>query len=323
MAKAARWSDLTGVVFPDKPWLANYPRIIFISDMGDALSETECILPNSERAQGVPFWFLEQEIIENVSSEYGRRHIWIWLTKRPHRMAQFSRSLNRPWPTNLWVGTSITHPRTLNRVPDLLNVGNDQTVRYISIEPLWEEVSVDSYLKTGKIHWVIVGGESKQPKQETHAFDLSWARRLRDECRENGAAFFLKQVGGRVLVDGIDAPGFTRDGHGGDWDFWPADLRIRELPAFDRTWIAARTPEAVKREQPARRTRSFPSRIRNLDLPAIREVIRELEQSPVRDEARTLLADRFGVPPNTIDWCAANRTMAKRRGADWPFITSD
>ncbi len=50
MAKAARWSDLTGQprpeiksgqqTIPAKPWLDGLPRLIFISDMSDALSKS-------------------------------------------------------------------------------------------------------------------------------------------------------------------------------------------------------------------------------------------------------------------------------------------
>ena len=39
MQIAASWSDLTGQPRKDTPWLNGLPRIIFISDMGDSLSE--------------------------------------------------------------------------------------------------------------------------------------------------------------------------------------------------------------------------------------------------------------------------------------------
>src|SRR5262245_51323976 len=39
MREAAGWSDLTGVERPDKPWLNHVPRLVFVSDMGDALSD--------------------------------------------------------------------------------------------------------------------------------------------------------------------------------------------------------------------------------------------------------------------------------------------
>src|SRR6185295_13086529 len=48
MAEAARWPDLAGQQRPEKPWLGRMPRLIFVSDMGDALSETDVIDENNE-----------------------------------------------------------------------------------------------------------------------------------------------------------------------------------------------------------------------------------------------------------------------------------
>ena len=103
IAEAARWSDLTGKPRHEKPWLDGYPRLIFVSDMSDALSST------------VLFQYLRDEIIVNVTSDPGVRHIWLWLTKRPRRMAEFSCWLAQrgiDWPGNLWTGTSITTQAT-------------------------------------------------------------------------------------------------------------------------------------------------------------------------------------------------------------------
>lgn len=40
MAEAAAWSPPTAREIATKPWLAGLPRLIFISDMGDALSSS-------------------------------------------------------------------------------------------------------------------------------------------------------------------------------------------------------------------------------------------------------------------------------------------
>src|SRR5262245_59453657 len=40
LAPALRWRDLTGTNRPDKPWLDNLPRIIFLDDMGDTFTES-------------------------------------------------------------------------------------------------------------------------------------------------------------------------------------------------------------------------------------------------------------------------------------------
>jgi hypothetical protein len=55
--------------------------------------------------------------------------------------------------------------------------------------------------------------------------DLTAVRSLIRQGHEAGAAVFVKQLGsvlGRQMGTGSK---------GGDWDAWPADLRIREFPA--------------------------------------------------------------------------------------------
>jgi protein gp37 len=133
MAKAARWSDLTGTNRPDKPWFGGGPRVIFIGDMGDTLSKA------------VPFQFLRTEIIDVVDSPAGRRHVWMWLTKQAARLAEFSAWLlaqDIGWPDNLWPGTSVTRQATLGRAEHLERVGNGDTTRFLSCEPLREELSL-------------------------------------------------------------------------------------------------------------------------------------------------------------------------------------
>lgn len=214
MAKAARWSDLTGQPRKDKPWLDGSPRLIFVSDMGDALSAA------------LSFEYLETEIITSVTSPAGRRHRWLWLTKQPSRMGKFCRWLRElgiPWPENLWVGTSITTRATLGRIPHLLKVGDELTTRFLSVEPQVEEVSLRPWLP--ELDWVIQGGESGRGARP---FDLAWARGLRDECRNATVPYFLKQLGRRPVDCGLELK--LRDPHGGDWTEWPDDLRVRDTP---------------------------------------------------------------------------------------------
>jgi protein gp37 len=240
MAQAARWSDLTGKPRPDKPWLDGMPRIIFVSDMSDALS------------RDVPFEYLADEIIANVISDHGRRHIWMWLTKLPSRMAEFS-SVIGWWPENLWAGTSVTSKKTLRRVEHLFRV--PAAVRFVSAEPLWEEIDLRDLPSGGNafatiqmepgpdgcgvefpcrpgIQLVIVGGQSGP---DARPFDLAWARKLRDDCKEAGVAYFLKQYGSRPF-DSFYRSGVAdqrihlKDGHGGDWSEWGESMKVREFP---------------------------------------------------------------------------------------------
>jgi protein gp37 len=203
------------------------PRVNFIGDMGDTLS------------RAVPFEYLKSEIIDVVTSPKGRRHIWMWLTKQPQRMAAFSswlRCKGVEWPANLWPGCSVTTQATVARVGHLLRVGDENTVRFVSAEPLlgpvdfgWHFARYRSlasglrYANAGAagdhevlpcVDLVIVGEESGAGRRR---WDLAWPRSILAQCRAAGCAFFCKQmdVGGRVTED------VSR---------FPEDLRVREFP---------------------------------------------------------------------------------------------
>lgn len=205
MAKAARWKSLAGTLRPDKPWLDGSPRHIFISDMSDALSEA------------VPFKFLQDEIIANVESAAGLRHVWLWLTKRPDRMAEFAK-WNGSWPSNLWAGTSVTGGMaSQGRIEDLLEV--PAGVRFVSYEPALAPMDFSHHLgewcknaccawKVPKsihspicvhslpmvrqpgISWLIIGGESGPAHRE---MDLGWMRNAAIQCKAAGVPVFIKQ----------------------------------------------------------------------------------------------------------------------------------
>jgi protein gp37 len=249
MAKAAGWSDLTGIARPGKPWLDGMPRTIFVSDMSDAMSRS------------VHFLYLKEEVIDVVMSPKGRRHVWMWLTKRPERMARFAELLGEEfgigWPENLWPGTSITGRTSLSRIDHLLEIPSER--RFLSVEPLVESVDLGRWLTkphmVGRITeahggtWlrypnfesglslVIVGGESGSLARP---FDIRWARSIRDQCRAAGVPYFLKQYGARpydsgtrISIDGPDSHAVAidlKDSHGGDWSEWAAQDRVRQFP---------------------------------------------------------------------------------------------
>lgn len=179
------------------------------------------------------------------------------LTKRPENVRKMvpPHWLTGDWPANVWLGVSTEDQATADaRVP--LLCGLPAPVRFISAEPLVGVVDLEHVgddetggldslrgavfcdgrnepAETGRIHWVIAGGESGQSAAPC---DLDWLRYLRDQCRRAGTKFFLKQLG-RIPVDTARVgPGIgivkldLKDGHGGDMAEWPADLRVRELP---------------------------------------------------------------------------------------------
>jgi len=219
LAAAANWGPPPDSDRKHKPWLLHNPRIIFISDMGDALS------------RAVPFAYLRNEIIESVQSPLGSRHIWLWLTKRPARMAQFGRWLAErgiSWPENLVAMTSVTSNANAFRIDQLRRV--PAKFKGISCEPMFSELNVD----LTDIDWVIAGGGSDILAEPFH---LEWALQLRDCCRESGTAFFLKQLGRNPTFQGQVLS--LMDHHGGQWDEWPDPTwKIRQVPtqfqSFDK-----------------------------------------------------------------------------------------
>jgi protein gp37 len=218
MGAAARWSDLTGMDRPCKPWLNGLPRIIFVGDMGDVLS------------RDVPFEYLRDEVFSAIASAAGRRHLWMILTKQPRRLAEFARwhtDSGRAWPENLLCGASVTVQGTVSRLADLVRVPG---LRFISAEPLWGPVKLGDLCP---IDLVITGGQSRSDREtklgrEVRRCRLEWLRDVRDQCRAAGVPCFVKQLGANVHEDG----GRLRlcDGHGGEWSEWPADLRVRQFP---------------------------------------------------------------------------------------------
>jgi protein gp37 len=224
MAKAAAQVDLFGRRRHDKPWLDGMLRLIFISDMGDALCDS------------VPFEFLRLEIIENVMSPQGRRHCWLWVTKRPNRMAEFSVWLLEqgiPWPANLWAGTTVTTAATTPRIDELLKVGNAKTIRFLSVEPQLESLDLCPWLP--QIDWVIQAGESGQAARP---FDVAWAQEMFALCQELGTPYFLKQLGANACRG--DEPLRLRNGHGSDWNEWPEGTpKVRQMPAPNGEALAA------------------------------------------------------------------------------------
>jgi protein gp37 len=153
------------------------------------------------------------------------------LTKRPHNaetlwaQAQYeafdgSESLGPLWTDNVWLGTTVEDcERRDERIPHLFRSG--AKTKFLSMEPLLEEVSIADYLVVGGPDWVIVGGESGPGARP---FNLRWAELLLEECRASGVAFFMKQMGSRAV-------GAKFTGKGDDPNEWPTHLRVQEFPS--------------------------------------------------------------------------------------------
>jgi protein gp37 len=114
------------------------------------------------------------------------QHTYQVLTKRAERLFEIHEQLN--WTSNIWMGVSIEDSRVTDRI-DFLRQTNANT-KFLSCEPLIGPL-MDMNLE--KINWVIVGGESGRKARPIEEW---WVWDIRQQCQEQGAAFFFKQWGG-------------------------------------------------------------------------------------------------------------------------------
>lgn len=236
MAKAAAWGDLRGKPRPDKPWLDGLPRVIFISDMADAMSKA------------VTFDYLRSEVIGNVTSAKGRRHFWMWFTKYPKRMRQFAETLDA-WPDNLMPVTSVTSQKVIGRIPELLGIPS--RLHGVSAEPLWgplefrwhtnegdngdwlrgEENIGDGSFRIDPLSWVAFGGGSGNATEITQQ---QWIVDGLMQCYAARVPAFVKQMGARLMGGRAgDQHIRFKDSHGGDPSEWPRGYWPRQMPAIE------------------------------------------------------------------------------------------
>jgi protein gp37 len=164
--------------------------MIFVNSMSDLFHER---IPDDYIAQ-----------IFEVMGAAGQ-HTFQILTKRHERLAQLAPDL--PWHPNVWMGVTIENRRFVHRADYLREV--PAAVRFISAEPLLGPLEG---LDLSGIHWLIAGGESGHRHRPVK---IEWLRELRDNCVDEGVAYFFKQWGGTRAKSG----GRLLDGR--TWDELP------------------------------------------------------------------------------------------------------
>jgi protein gp37 len=163
------------------------------------------------------------------------------------------------WPLrNVHLGVSVEDQATADeRIPVLLQL--PAAVRWVSYEPALGAVDFNAIQIPGEreglrfssierahdarfgssdvlLDWIVVGGESGPGARP---FDLAWARKTVEDCRGVDVPVFVKQLGARPYyrnddyASDPDDRGSIRDlvladRKGGNWDEWPAELRVRE-----------------------------------------------------------------------------------------------
>ena len=146
----------------------------------------------------------------------------------------------RDWPfKHIWLGVSAEDQRRADeRIVELQRT--PAGMRFVSFEPLLGPIDTErggfSLLRShvspagqkyAGIDWAIVGGESGDAAR---CMKLSWASNLVSQCQGSGVPVFVKQLGSRP-VGKSGGPYVTPDRKGGNPDYWPADLRVREMPS--------------------------------------------------------------------------------------------
>jgi protein gp37 len=228
----------------DQPLRWRRPRRVFVNSLSDLFHEA------------IPDTFVAS--VFNVMAN-AERHTFQILTKRPDRMRAFILERKRrheqqfgsyepePW---IWLGTSVENQHFAEeRIPILLEI--PAGVRFISAEPLLGPLRLTPWLKlfrndhvidpTGvaynRLDWVITGGESG-PGART--CDTDWIAAIVEQCRLEGVACFVKQLGARIRWGRLGGDsgsamesrvaGGILDAKGGEISEWPSALQVREYP---------------------------------------------------------------------------------------------
>jgi protein gp37 len=153
------------------PYEWKKPKIVFVNSMSDLFHKD------------VPLSYIQKvfDVMNNTPI-----HTYQVLTKRAERLYELYDKLN--WTTNIWMGVSVENGKVRDRI-DFLRETNAK-VKFLSCEPL---IGPLRNLCLEKIQWVIVGGESGR---KARPMNESWVWDIRQQCADQGVAFFFKQWGG-------------------------------------------------------------------------------------------------------------------------------
>lgn len=200
--------------------LRRWPAVrVFVNSMSDLAHED------------VPVEWFGRIWRKMIEGQRERGLVFQVLTKRPANLLRLLSAIGVCDPVpGVWLGVSAEDARRWDeRVPVLRDLPTP--VPWVSAEP--QLGLIDRHLSG--IAWVVQGGESGG-KRVARAFDLSWARVMRDRCRETGTAYFLKQLGTTAIENG---QAFKHRRAGTDAAEWPPDLQIQEYPA-EPAWALSR-----------------------------------------------------------------------------------
>ncbi len=229
----------------DQPHRWKKPRQIFVCSMGDLFHES---------VKGDWMWRILDSAFDSPSYH---RHIFLFLTKHPKKMAEEMNNWMRnnalsSLPKRWWLGVSVESDKYRWRIEDLIKI--PAAKRFVSYEPALGPLDVGLHLgeeryvdcggckstpvrgqpycprdhKAGGIDWVIAGCESGPNRRPAK---IEWFRDLKNQCVGAGVAYFLKQMEGlqdvkskkwgRMVKSGVDKMPYL---DGQIWDQMPQEL---------------------------------------------------------------------------------------------------
>jgi protein gp37 len=179
------------------------PSLVWIGDMSDVFIEDR------------PTEIINRALATVVISD----HIGLVLSKRTARLAEYFAALDprtvMRWQSKLWPGFSAERQQEFDsRWADVRPLANAGWFVFASLAPLIAPVTLPpDFLALGNRTWCIVSGEQKIPRTRPRPMDPDWARAVRDQCKEAGIPFFMKQMAKGAPI--------------------PPDLQIRQFPSAD------------------------------------------------------------------------------------------
>lgn len=152
------------------PYRWKKPRIVFVNSMSDLFHKNS------------PLEFIQRVFaVMNDTPQ----HTYQVLTKRADILAQYDTELT--WTPNIWMGVSVENEKVMDRIDYLRNTSAH--IKFLSLEPL---IGPLPNLNLTNIDWAIVGGESGH---KARPIQQEWVDAIRQQCEDNGVAFFFKQWG--------------------------------------------------------------------------------------------------------------------------------
>lgn len=149
---------------------------------------------------------------------------WLLLTKRPQNiMKMLPESYGMPewgsgWP-NVWIGTTAENRTEYQRRAAHL-AAVPAMVRFLSCEPLLDDLGDMDLGRVGAANWIIAGGESGPGARPSHP---DWFRSVRDQCEAAGVPFFFKQWGNWLPEDQVTGTMLRSENNIRGIHQWPDD----------------------------------------------------------------------------------------------------